>query len=227
MVENMEGEVIEEEDEFINIRKTYLKKKLASKKTELYEVDSLQFSILSSEDILKLSETRICNKELYFPMTQNPMPFGVLDDRLGASKGRGVCKTCGRSFQDCCGHWGHVTLHQPVLHVGYFKHLINLLYCVCKTCSRLLLSEEDKKKFLLRSRRCHDAMQRKILLKTLVIKCKRENFCLHPDCRAPQGVLRRVMKPSLDQFMKIVLQKKVRKDGAGSAASRTTVCCNI
>lgn len=206
-----------------NFRNRYETKELALRKTESYEVEAVQFTILSAEEMLKYSETKICNKELYYPMTQQPMPFGVLDARLGANKANGLCKTCGRVFQDCCGHWGYVTLYHPVFHIGYFKHLVNLLYCICKKCARLLMSDEDKKVFLARSRRCHDPILRRMLLKQLVAKCKRESVCLHPECEAPQGVLRRVTKPSLDQFMKIVLQKKVRREGPGSVASRTNV----
>lgn len=209
--------------EVLGIRSQYLQKEFVPERDENYEVDAVHFSIMSSEEITKYSSVKICNKELYVPMTHQPMPYGVLDTHLGANKATGQCQTCGNEFQECTGHWGHIDLHHPVFHVGYFKHLINLLYCVCKKCAKLLLGDQDKRLFLQRMRRCHDPIMKRALLKRIVAKCKKEQTCLDPECLSPQGMLRRVMKPSLDQFMKIILQMKIKRDGPGSAASRTTV----
>jgi len=43
-----------------------------------------------------------------------------------------------------------VKLALPVFHVGYFKHTLNILQAVCKDCSRLLLSEEERDRSLRR-----------------------------------------------------------------------------
>lgn len=226
---NPAAEVVEEVPrkrhgaEFLGLRSQYLQKDFVSERNENYEVDAVHFTIMSSEEITKYSSVKVCNKELYFPMTNQPMPYGVLDSHLGANKATGQCLTCGNAFQECTGHWGHVDLHQPVFHVGYFKHLVNLLYCICKRCAKLLLGPQDKKLFLQRLRRCHDPIMKRVILKRIIVKCKKEHVCLDPECQAPQGVLRRMMKPSLDQFMKIVLQMKVKRDGPGTVASRTTV----
>ena len=48
---------------------------------------------------------------------------------------------------DCPGHFGYVDLEMPVYHVGFFKHAINILKSVCKDCSRILLTNDDKIKF--------------------------------------------------------------------------------
>ena len=52
---------------------------------------------------------------------------------------------------DCAGHFGYIKL-ECVFHIGYFKNIINVLQCVCKGCSRILLSEEDQAMFLRRYR---------------------------------------------------------------------------
>lgn len=205
------------------LRSHYLKKESVVDANEKYEVDAVHFTVMNSDEITRYSSVKICNKELYVPLTNQPMPYGVLDSRLGANKATGQCLTCGNTFQDCCGHWGHLELHHPVFHVGYFKHLINLLYCVCKKCAKVLLSDQDKKAFRQRIRRCHDPIMKRALLKRVLTKCKKEHLCLDAECQHPQGTLKKLMKPSLDQFMKIILQMKVKKDGVGSVASRTSV----
>lgn len=200
------------------LQSVLFKKEFVSPSMEGMEVATIRFDIFDAKSISRYSEIKICNKELYVPLTNDPMPFGVLDNRLGASKLVGLCKTCGQTFQECSGHWGYIPLYHPVFHIGYFKHLINLLYCICKTCSCILLSAEDKAYYLQKSRRCSDPIVRRTLTKRIVAKCKRESVCL--KCEAPQGALRRFMRPSLDQFMKIVLQKKVR---TSSSCQRFTV----
>jgi DNA-directed RNA polymerase III subunit RPC1 len=32
--------------------------------------------------------------------------------------------------------------------IGYFKNTVQLLQCICKTCSRVLLPEEERRKWL-------------------------------------------------------------------------------
>lgn len=45
---------------------------------------------------------------------------------------------------DCPGHFGFIKLALPVFHGGYFRHTVAILQAVCKECSRVLLSEEDR-----------------------------------------------------------------------------------
>ncbi|KZT13183.1 uncharacterized protein LAESUDRAFT_719507 [Laetiporus sulphureus 93-53] len=41
----------------------------------------------------------------------------------------------------------------PVLHIGYFRHTISILQCICKACARVLLEEPDWRTYLKRFRR--------------------------------------------------------------------------
>uniref|UniRef100_A0A183GQP4 DNA-directed RNA polymerase subunit n=1 Tax=Heligmosomoides polygyrus TaxID=6339 RepID=A0A183GQP4_HELPZ len=58
------------------------------------------------------------------------------------------CKTCARNLTDCVGHFGYIDLEFPVFHVGFFKLTIQLLQCICKSCSGLLLHEEQRANYL-------------------------------------------------------------------------------
>ena len=68
-----------------------------------------------------------------------PRKGGPLDMRLGTSDKKASCQTCGCKLEECPGHFGHIRLALPVYHVGYFKATIEILQCICKTCSRLLI----------------------------------------------------------------------------------------
>ena len=47
---------------------------------------------------------------------------------------------------DCAGHYGHIKLELPVFHIGYVKHVLTILQCICKTCSALMLKGPDKER---------------------------------------------------------------------------------
>jgi DNA-directed RNA polymerase beta' subunit len=34
---------------------------------------------------------------------------------------------------------GHIKLELPVFHIGYFKHTIAILQCICKRCARVMV----------------------------------------------------------------------------------------
>ena len=74
--------------------------------------------------------------------SRRPAPQGVLDPRLGVSDRVSVCETCKLGLTECSGHFGYIDLGLPVFHIGYFKHTISVLQCICKTCSRVLLKDD-------------------------------------------------------------------------------------
>ena len=39
-------------------------------------------------------------------------------------------------------------LELPVFHVGYFRHVLIIMQCTCKTCCKLLLTADERAKFV-------------------------------------------------------------------------------
>ena len=52
----------------------------------------------------------------------------------GTSEKNAFCETCGLNAVDCVGHYAYIKLVVPVFHIGYFKHTIGILQCICKVC---------------------------------------------------------------------------------------------
>jgi len=77
-----------------------------------------------------------------------PYPQGLMDLHLGVIDPGLRCKTCGNKASDCPGHFGHIELAKPVIHVGYTRLIRKLLRVTCRNCGRLLLSPEDIQKVL-------------------------------------------------------------------------------
>jgi hypothetical protein len=111
------------------------------------KISCIKFCVPRAEDVAKTSVARVTNRELYTQPLRKPAAGGALDLRLGPSDKNGQCQTCGLSLASCVGHFGDIPLAFPVFHLGYFKATHFILQCVCKVCSRVLLSKEHIAEF--------------------------------------------------------------------------------
>ncbi|HDD56629.1 MAG TPA: DNA-directed RNA polymerase subunit A', partial [Nitrososphaeria archaeon] len=114
--------------------------------SSLETVAGIKFGILSPEMIRKMSVAEIQNPDTY-DEDGMPIPTGVMDPRLGTLEPGQRCKTCGNTYLGCPGHFGHIELPVPVIHVGFVKYIHNLLRATCRACGRLLLSDDVIEKY--------------------------------------------------------------------------------
>ena len=94
------------------------------------EVKSIQFGILSDEDIMRMSAC-VINKP-----TLSVEHGSVYDMRMGCVQNGEMCTTCGEDLWTCSGHFGMIELNTPV--ILFHKQVICLLKCVCMNCCRIL-----------------------------------------------------------------------------------------
>jgi DNA-directed RNA polymerase subunit A' len=106
-------------------------------------VDKLDFGIMSSEKLQKISVKEIDKAEVY-DADGYPVEDGVMDPALGVIDPGMTCQTCGGRIRECKGHFGIITLSKPVVHVLYAKKVRDLLRFACKDCQTLLMKDEDK-----------------------------------------------------------------------------------
>lgn len=99
------------------------------------EIEHIQFGILSSDAILKMSVCELNSVKLIGPNS-------VYDSRMGVLELNEICPTCNENSKNCVGHFGHIHLNESVLHPLYHRLILSILKCVCWKCSRLLLTEE-------------------------------------------------------------------------------------
>lgn len=108
----------------------------------LKQIDHIKFGILSPDEIRKMSVTRIITADTY-DEDGLPIDSGLMDGRLGTIEPGQRCKTCGNRVGECPGHFGHIELARPVIHVGFATKIQKILRAICKKCSRLIIPEED------------------------------------------------------------------------------------
>lgn len=110
-------------------------------------IGSIEFGLLSPKEIRKMSVRKIIWADTYDD-DGFPYPQGLMDLHLGVIDPGLRCKTCDNKASDCPGHFGHIELAKPVIHVGYTRLIRKLLRVTCRNCGRILLSPEEIHKVL-------------------------------------------------------------------------------
>jgi len=105
-------------------------------------IDSIKFGVLPPEEIRRLSVVEIQTSDTY-DEDGAPISGGLMDQRLGTLEPRQRCRTCGNISINCPGHYGHIELAVPVIHVEFAKHIYKLLSVTCRSCGRILLTNEE------------------------------------------------------------------------------------
>jgi DNA-directed RNA polymerase subunit A' len=105
-------------------------------------IKGIKFTFMSPHEIRKISSTKIITADTYDD-DGFPIDMGLMDLRLGVIEPGLRCKTCGRKVDECPGHFGHIDLAMPVIHVGYTKMVKNLLKSTCRVCGRILLTNKQ------------------------------------------------------------------------------------
>jgi DNA-directed RNA polymerase subunit A' len=109
-------------------------------------IGSIKFACLSPDEVRKMSATKIITADTYDD-DGFPIDMGLMDPHLGVIEHGLRCKTCGHKVDECPGHFGHIDLAMPVIHVGFVKEIKKLLQSTCRSCGRLLLTEEQAKEY--------------------------------------------------------------------------------
>ncbi|XP_048419559.1 DNA-directed RNA polymerase III subunit RPC1 isoform X1 [Stegostoma tigrinum] len=145
------------------------------------KISHICFGMKSAEQMRQQAHIQVVSKNLYSQdNSHTPLSHGVLDHRMGTSEKDRPCETCGKNLADCIGHYGYIDLELPCFHVGYFKAIIGILQMICKVCSHILLSQEEKKLFLDTLKRPGlTYLQKRGLKKKVSEKCRKRTFCLY------------------------------------------------
>ena len=169
-------------------------------------IKSIRFDIFDDLEITKVSEFQVVERNLYTQpgVGRKPVENGVLDPRLGISGRSMDCATCHGKLTECSGHFGYIKLELPVFHIGYFKHVMAILQCICKNCSKVLQSDSEREFFIDKFKNPNlDVNRRVAVFKKLVETCKRVRVC--PFCKERNGTVKKVpmaLKFSYDKYFK-------------------------
>ncbi|GAB6879441.1 DNA-directed RNA polymerase subunit A' [Halorubrum gandharaense] len=145
----------------------------------------IDFGLMDPETYRDMSATKVITADTYDD-DGYPIDMGLMDPRLGVIDPGLECRTCGSHSGSCNGHFGHIELAAPVIHVGFTKLIRRLLRSTCRDCGRLALDESQREEFQERYERAeelgddlHD------VLKAAVRQARKASTC--PFCGEPQA----------------------------------------
>ncbi|GMM31841.1 DNA-directed RNA polymerase I core subunit [Martiniozyma asiatica (nom. inval.)] len=105
------------------------------------EISHVDFSVLSVDEIRKLSAKQVTNP-VVFDTLGHPISGGLYDPRLGAFL-RNLCGTCGLDDRSCPGHQGHIELPIPCYNPIFFNQLYIFLRSACVHCYHFKISKVE------------------------------------------------------------------------------------
>lgn len=109
-------------------------------------VIGVQFSMLSPEQIRKLSVVQITSRDTY--INNKPVVGGLFDPRLGVLEPGMLCPVDSLTYIDTPGYFGHIELARPVFFIQHIREIMKICKCVCFKCSKLLINKKSNQHIL-------------------------------------------------------------------------------
>ena len=94
------------------------------------EIKNIQFSVFSSNEIIKHSVALINESKL-------SGEGSIYDSRMGVIQNYNKCVTCKGTNKECPGHFGHIELIYPILHPLFMNQILLYLNLFCSNCNKL------------------------------------------------------------------------------------------
>lgn len=170
------------------------------------KIGSIEFGILDPETIRKMSQIRVVIPDTY-DEDGYPIEGGLMDLHMGVIDPGLRCKTCGGRMATCPGHFGHIELVRPVVHIGYIKMIYSLLKTTCRSCGRLLLPPDQiqtYKKLITESGELPEEQELDI-----ISKAKKVSKC--PHCGKKQEKIKLIKPMTFYEGEKRLLPSDIRR----------------
>ncbi|KAI9507014.1 beta and beta-prime subunits of DNA dependent RNA-polymerase [Russula earlei] len=155
-------------------------------------VQSVSFSVLTTEDIRRISVRQITNPVLLDDLNR-PNLGGLYDPALGPISKQDICITCQGTYFTCPGHFGHIELPAPVFHPLFMSHMFNLLRTTCLFCHHFKLSRPQLIKYVAKLRLLdHGMLDAASALDNLHIKPKSKKADIENEMETLEAFEKRV-----------------------------------
>jgi len=146
----------------------------------LKTIGGINFAVFSPSEVRKYSVAEITQPETY---DEDGMPVqgGLMDSRLGTLEPGQKCGTCGSTAGRCPGHFGHIELAEPVLHIAFVDEINRLVQTTCRSCGRILLPQQelDAYRVKISSQTDFTPSLLETVAKEIATKAKKVKLCPH------------------------------------------------
>ena len=143
-------------------------------------IRAIKFSVWSPTEIRKYSVAEITAPETY-DEDGISVQGGLMDGRLGVLEPGQKCLSCGNTAARCPGHFGHIELAEPVLHIAFIENIHKLLLSTCWSCSRLKVSPSELENFskILKKEAAYTIVSQKRIPEMILEKSRKSKDCPH------------------------------------------------
>lgn len=119
-------------------RQVFKNVNVIEKKLEIKDLDHIEFTFLSDEEIVEGSVTEITE-------TVFGGPKSLYDMKMGPVSTKDICATCEGNWEECPGHFGHIPLAVKIPHPILYKKILDYLKIFCMDCKKLVVSDKRLK----------------------------------------------------------------------------------
>ncbi|MCL4314172.1 MAG: DNA-directed RNA polymerase subunit A' [Candidatus Thermoplasmatota archaeon] len=153
-------------------------------------INKIQFALLSPDEIRKMSQVKVITADTYDD-DGYPIERGLMDLHMGVIEPGLKCATCNGKVDECPGHFGHIELAMPVVHVGFIKEIKTFLESTCSSCGRIKLTPDQMQKYRERMLRFDlasaDPEDVALVSKRITDEASQRKIC--PHCNAQQKTI--------------------------------------
>ena len=101
-------------------------------------ISSINFGLLQPDEIRKMSAVEVKTADTYKD-DGRPYLQGLMDTRMGVIEPGITCPTDNCKYDESPGHFGHISLELPVVHIGFVNLIKTSLKSTCNSCGKILL----------------------------------------------------------------------------------------
>ena len=105
-------------------------------------IDSIKFSLMDPSEIRKMSAVEVKTADTYKD-DGHSYRQGLMDPHMGVIEPGLVCPTDNCKYDESPGHFGHIQLELPVIHIGFVPLIKTALKATCNSCSKILLHDSE------------------------------------------------------------------------------------
>jgi len=102
---------------------------------ETKELDQIEFTFLSDEEIVNGSVVEINETKLGGPNS-------LYDLKMGPITTSEICETCESNWEECPGHFGHIKLAVKIPHPILYKKILEYLKLFCLSCKKIVITDK-------------------------------------------------------------------------------------
>ncbi|MDA1130475.1 MAG: DNA-directed RNA polymerase subunit A' [archaeon] len=104
-------------------------------------ISLIRFGLMDPNEIRKMSAVEVKTADTYKD-DGHAYKQGLMDPHMGVIEPGLLCPTDNCKYDESPGHFGHIQLELPVIHIGFVNLIKTALKSTCNNCNKILLHDE-------------------------------------------------------------------------------------